>query len=465
MNGKTWIGLLAIAAVVLAGGYLFTQSGGQPVESAAVRATPIREFVEERGKTRLPRTYSITMPFAGRIESLEQLAEGTAVKKEQIVARVVPRDLELKLAAMTAAKERMDASIQENDDLTVENVSLQQTYEMVRSMETTVDAAKNRLESGKAKYEFAKKNLERVQSLWEKKTKTDEDLDEARLQAIQSNVDYRQDQLVLASLEAMLVATKLMPVALQAYMTRKTEKTSDVLRKQLDEAVVQWREAERDRQRGTMTSPIDGVVLERPIVDEQHIPAGTLLLKLGNLEDLELEMDVLSQDVVRVKPGQRVEIFGPAIGPIPAVGVVTRIYPAGFTKVSSLGVEQQRVKVIVGFAEGELPRLLAQRALGVDYRVRGRIITAEKESALTIPRSALFRGADNHWQVFAIADGVAKLKKVQIGLINDEAAEVLAGLANGEEVILAPETNLVEGARVSSTAKNLESGTTLGGQE
>ena len=114
---------------------------------------------------------------------------------------------------------------------------------------------------------------------------------------------------------------------------------------------------------------------------------------------------MLSLDVVAAKVGDPVEIYGPAIGRPPAKGIVARIYPAGFTKVSSLGVEQQRVKVIVRFAEGELKRLLAERRLGVGYRVRVRIFTADKTQALLIPRSALFRAADNTWQVFVVRNG------------------------------------------------------------
>ena len=119
-------------------------------------------------------------------------------------------------------------------------------------------------------------------------------------------------------------------------------------------------------------------MLERAFSDERQVTAGTVLLKIGRLENLEVEADILSQDVVNVKEKDPVEITGPAIGPTPAHGTVKRIYPAGFTKVSSLGVEQQRVKVIIAIDPPDLARLRNQRDLGVDYRVRVRVFTAEK---------------------------------------------------------------------------------------
>jgi HlyD family secretion protein len=189
-------------------------------------------------------------------------------------------------------------------------------------------------------------------------------------------------------------------------------------------------------------------VLERAVTNEGQVPVGTVLLRIGRWEDLEIEADVLSQDVVRVKPEQRVGVHGPAIGVDPAVAKVTRIYPAGFTKTSSLGVEQQRVKVIMKFEPEDLTRLREQNDLGVHYRVRVRIYTAEASGTLVIPRSALFRGSKNDWRVFVIRGGRAHLQAVKVGLSNDEWAEITSGLAEGDQVILAPETNLGEGQSV-----------------
>jgi HlyD family secretion protein len=183
-------------------------------------------------------------------------------------------------------------------------------------------------------------------------------------------------------------------------------------------------------------------------------------MKIGRLEELQVEADVLSQDVVEVKPGDDVEITGPAIGPTAAHGTVERIYPAGFTKVSSLGVEQQRVKVIVAISSADLERLRRDRGLGTDYRVSVRIIPRSKSDANVVPRSALFRGAEGKWQVFAVRDGRARLVPVETGLMNDESVEIVRGLGEGETVVLAPETSLADGTRVNPQVREVESATT-----
>jgi HlyD family secretion protein len=276
---------------------------------------------------------------------------------------------------------------------------------------------------------------------------TEDDLERAKVEQVQASVDYQQDVLVLRGMEAMQAATALMPTAVKQYIDRKIL-THEVLKNQLHEAEVRLKEAQRDQQRGDLKSPVEGVILERAMSDERQVAAGTVLLKIGRMEDLEVEADILSQDVVNVKQDDEVEITGPAIGPNPARGKVVRIYPAGFTKTSSLGVEQQRVKVIIGFKADDLARLRNERGLGVDYRVRVKVFTVQKDDALVVPRSSLFRGGDGGWQLFVIRSGKAELQPVKVGLMNDESAEITDGIQPDEQVILAPETSLRDGLRV-----------------
>ncbi len=437
---------LAIVAVGLAGLGYASWTTGVPVEAAAADIGAVREYVDEEGKTRLAETYLITMPYDGRIEPID-LVEGTRVTAGQVVARIKPVDIELKKALARAAVERLKASIKENDDASVETTALQQTVSIVESIDRMTEAAATRVKAGEAKLEYAEKHLSRVQRLLPTNARTEDDLDQARLGQIEASVQYQQDVLVLRSAEAMRAATALFPTTVRQFILRKVL-THAVLAQQLAEAEVRMREAEKNEQLGTMTSPIDGVVLQRAVTNERQVAAGTVLLKIGRWENLEIEADVLSQDVVRVKDGQSVEVHGAAIGREPARAHVIRIYPAGFTKVSSLGVEQQRVKVIMKFEPDDWKRLREENDLGVDYRVRVRIFTAESSGSPVIPRSALFRGADSGWRVFAVRGGKAYLQTVEVGLSNDARAEILDGLSTGELVILAPETNLTDGQRV-----------------
>jgi HlyD family secretion protein len=444
---RTW--MLVVAAVLLvaaaAAGFTSLRSG-VPVEAAAAARGPIREYIDEEGKTRLAETYLVTMPYDGRIEPIE-LIEGTKVTKGQVVAKITPIDIELQLAEAQAIVDRLKASIKENDDVSVEGTALTQTLSMVESVDRTVEAAEARLKSGQAKLDFAEKQLTRAKRLQTSGAQTEQQVDEAELNQVEGSVQYQQDNLVLRSTEAMRAAMALMPTMVRQYIQRKVL-THAVLAQQLAEAEVHMREVQKNAKLGEMTSPVDGVVLERDVTNERQVAAGTVLLRIGRWEDLEIEADVLSQDVVRVKPGQAVEIHGPTIGATPAKAEVIRIFPAGFTKTSSLGVEQQRVKVVMKFAADDLARLREQNDIGVHYRVRTRIFTATADNALTIPRSALFRGAKNDWRVFAVRGGRAHLQPVKVGLSNDDEAEILAGLSESEPVILAPETNLTEGAAV-----------------
>ena len=207
MISKTWLIISAIVVslllVAVFSGWFTSQV---PVEAAAVKRGAIREFVDEQAKTRLPETYLITMPFQGRIEAIG-LTEGMQVKKDQVVAQIVPRDLDLAVAEATAAVQRLEASIKENADVNVEESAFRQALQFVRSTTATVQAALERVKAGKAKYDYSVRDLSRIQQLATTGVRTQDDLERTVLQKVQSEVDYQQDQLVHAAMVAMAAAT------------------------------------------------------------------------------------------------------------------------------------------------------------------------------------------------------------------------------------------------------------------
>ena len=443
-------GLVAIASIVaVAVGW--SSIAGVPVKTAVVSGGEIRQYVDQRGKTRLPKTHLITMPYDGRIEQIT-LVEGDPVKSGQVVARVVPTDLKNALAEARAAVDRLEAAILQNNDTTVEQTGLVQSKSFLDSMVKTQEAARARTTAGKARLDYAETNLDRIRRLARTGARSEDDVDRATLRRVESEIDYRQDVLIAQAMDSITAAAKLLPDMIQQYIVRKGLARA-VLEQQKAEAEARLAQINAQIDRGTLTGPpTGGVVLERLVSNERYQPAGTVLMKIGRLEDLEGEADVLSQDVVDVKLGDAVSIYGPAVGRdvgAGAGGVVHRIHPAGFAKISSLGVEQQRVKVIVRFAPGVLDEVRASGGLGVEFRVRVRIYTASKEGALVVPRSALFRGDEGGWNVFAVRGGQATLQPVQVGLMNDQIVEITDGLTAGERVILAPESNLTPGTKVS----------------
>jgi len=173
------------------------------------------------------------------------------------------------------------------------------------------------------------------------------------------------------------------------------------------------------------------------------VPAGDPLLEIGDPRQLEIVVDLLSLDAVRVQPGARVlvEQWG---GDRSLEGRVRRVEPSGFTKISALGVEEQRVNVIVEFTDPAT----AWASLGDGYRVEARIVMWESSDVLKLPTGALIRSGDQ-WAVYAIRDGRARIAPITIGHQNGQDAEVTGGIEAGTTVILHPGDTIADGVRVA----------------
>ena len=443
-----WI-IALIVVIVIAAAVFMSLTSSEFVDTAAARRAPISSYIEERARTRLPRTFRVTMPIDGRILPIE-LDEGDRVDAGQVIARIEPEDLDTAVAQAEARLNRLEASIVQNNDTRLELSMLEGLNSELESIDRTVEAAEAKTEASKARENYRTTDLQRKTDAYADQAATLKELDEARLADIESRVNYRTDVLTLRALEAIRRAAQIWPRAVNQYIDKKSLSEA-VLQHELAEARAALDQAQRNRQKGAITSPVDGVVLERAVSNMRVLPAGQLLLEIGQIQDLEVEAEVLSQEAVEITAGDLVEILGPAIGREPITGVVNRIEPRGFTKISSLGVEQQRVRVIIAFDPAALDELSsAGRELGVEYRVRVRIHTERREDAVVIPRSALFRSAADRWQAFVIRNGKARLTSLTIGITNDSMVEVIEGIEPDDMVILAPETSLTDGARVEA---------------
>ena len=191
-------------------------------------------------------------------------------------------------------------------------------------------------------------------------------------------------------------------------------------------------------------SPASGAILTLVNESEGVIAEGTPIVTIGDPRSIEAVVDLLSRDAVRVKPGQRVE-FSQWGGSQPLLGTVNRIEPYGRLKVSALGIEEQRVNVIVDFDP-----MAAQQAmrLGHGFQFDATIVLWSTDKALRVPIGALFRGPDARWRVFVAYRGRARERPVMIDHLTDESAEVQAGLKEGETVVLNPSNELRDGTRV-----------------
>jgi HlyD family secretion protein len=193
-------------------------------------------------------------------------------------------------------------------------------------------------------------------------------------------------------------------------------------------------------------APASGTVLSVLRQGDAIVPEGTELMTIGNPADIEVVVDLLSRDAVKVQPGAAVQIsqWG---GDTPLIGTVKRIEPLGRLKVSALGIEEQRVNIIIGFDAG-----MAGKAarLGHGFQLDATVVLWQAPAALRVPIGALFRGPDGGWRVFVINAGRARAQAVTIGHINDEFGEVLAGLSEGQSVVLNPGSLVADGGRVKA---------------
>jgi HlyD family secretion protein len=193
----------------------------------------------------------------------------------------------------------------------------------------------------------------------------------------------------------------------------------------------------------SIKAPIQGRVLKIYQESSAVLQAGAPLMEIGDPADLEIVVDVLSRDAVRISSGDevRIENWG---GEQPLTGRVRLVEPSGFTKISALGVEEQRVNVIVDFVNPPA----ARSALGDNFRVDCRIIVWKSDAVLTVPSSALFR-VESQWYLFSVLNGKATRRKVNIGRDNGEMAEVIEGLSVDESVILYPSDSIGDGTFVA----------------
>lgn len=432
-----WVGL----AVVAAGAVLVVTWSRWPadIEVTHPRRGEIRASFREPARTRLEKTYPITMPVAGRIGRVD-LEPGDRVTVGQVLVQFDRVPFEQAAQEARAAVAELEASLVVKRDSGIENTGLDQSRSMVSAAAEAVNAAKSQVEAEQARADRAAKELKRMESLAAGQAISEALLDDTRLAAETSVIALREKEFNQAAIKAMFVVTDLMPKLIEQYIGRKVLE-EQVLVHQLAQARARLVQAEHDLDLAQIVSPIAGVVLERDEQGSRTLPAGQPLLLVGDLEQLEVIADVLTEDALRIGPGSLVSLE-PAAGRGPLTGEVKRIEPAGFTKLSSLGVEQQRVNVIVAFDR-------EPRDLGVGYRLQARFFTGAKTDALILPRFSVMQSPDGRYYVLKVEGGMLRKQVVTIGLTSDADIEIGAGLSESDLVVNVPDATLKEGQRVS----------------
>lgn len=440
-----WILILVVLAL-LAGFLVYRAT--QPAATLSVihpRVGTIHTYVQELATTQLPQNYLVAMPIPGWLNRID-LREGDPVKEGQVIATLDTADLQDRVKQAEERIAALQANIGKASDNTMEHDALVQAEATVKAMDETVKAGEAKVQASKAVSDFAQYDVERLRKLSEKEATAERELTGAESNYRKGVADYQTDALNLVALKTLDAVAYITPKLIRDYIAKKRfDKLA--YERQLLEATAALQIEKRNLERATITSPIDGIVLQRHETRHQYLQPGTPLLTLGNLDTLEVVAEVLTERAMHISPGNPVEITGEGLADGPMAGKVLRIYPAGFKKISSLGVEQQRVNVTIAL-DKRPPQL------GVDYRVEVRIFYGNADSALIVPRTSLFRGQKGNWEVMAVRGGYTRLQPIKVGLMNDDEAQVTEGLSRDDAVVARPSREIEPGMRVTTLASD-----------
>ena len=384
----------AVAAIAVAAMLAFAfRPQPVPVDIAETSRGPLIVTVRDEGRTRVREEFVVSAPVAGRLLRVD-LEPGDHVHAGDAVARIVP-------SAPSFLDTRAEA----------------EARAAVESAQAALASAEAERRSAEAEVEFAQTELSRVVDLRDRDLAAPDALDRARLR--------------LEVAEA----------ALRAADGRVRSRAAEL-------AAARSRLLQPGRENGVdssvpIVSPVDGRVLRVAQESETVVAAGTEIMSLGDPNDLEIVVEMLSTDAVEVRRGADVIIDSYGRDAPPLRGRVRLVEPYGFTKVSALGVEEQRVNVIVDPAGSADEWAMLEHG----YRVEAAVVTWSADDVLRVPVAALFRSGDR-WAVFRVDDGVARLTPVETGRSNGQIAEVLSGIDAGERVVLYPGERVADGVAV-----------------
>lgn len=395
--------MFLIGLAVLAGLVVVFMPRPVVVDVAPVTRQKLVVTVDEDGRTRIRDRYIVSAPLGGELQRITLRAGDPIEAGQTILAEIIPGDPALLDARAIAEAEAR-----------------------VRRAEAALRRSKPILEQARAQLDFAENELARTRTAFQRGAATQSEMDAAVLQQRQAQEEFNAAQFTqdIAQYELELAQAALI-------YTRPPDEQANALRSMI------------------ITAPITGRVLRLIQESKAIIMPGTELLEVGDPMDLEIEIDVLSTDAVRIAPGapMYIEHWG---GDHVLNAVVRTIEPQAFTHISALGVEEQRVYIIGDFVDPPEQRA----ALGDAYRVEAAIVVWQEDDVLCVPTSALFRianhgsDASGQWAVFIVEEDRARLRPLHIGRRTALLAQVIQGLEEGQQVIVHPSDAVADGVRV-----------------
>jgi HlyD family secretion protein len=392
LRRKLWItGILLVVVLAILYGFL---PRTQEVDFVRLMRGPLHVTIEEEGRTRLKERFVISAPTAGYLRRIEAKV-GDPVKKGQIVAVLEP----LRSQALDP-RSRAEAEA------------------VVSAAEASLAAAMEKERAAAADADYTEKRLARIANLFSRGSVAKDQFDQTESEA-------KKARAIQFSARA----------------------AADVARSELERAKTALRNFSAVQKTGRngaveIASPVNGAVFKIHRDSEGAVSVGEPLMDIGNAGNLEVRVEVLSSDAVRIRPGMAV-LFKRWGRNENLVGRVQRVEPAGFTKFSSLGVEEQRVLVIVDITSP--PEMW--RVLGDGYRLEAHFVVWEGKDILQVPTSALFRFG-KEWSVFAEENGKALRRTVEVGQRTGLTAQILSGLKENERVVAYPDDAIRDGTKI-----------------
>ncbi|MDY6946217.1 MAG: HlyD family efflux transporter periplasmic adaptor subunit [Pseudomonadota bacterium] len=366
------------------------------VDVAEVRQGPLQVTISDEGEARVRDVFVVSAPVAGLMRRVQLEAGDHVTANQTVIAQLEPAvPMFLDERAVAEARAGVDAA------------------------GAATKFAQAQLHRAEAERDFATAELQRLRALASRQSISRNDLDAAERRAkttvaavAEANASLRMRESEHAQARARL---------LNPAQASRAAKQCDCIQ---------------------VYSPISGAVLRVLHESEGIMAAGAPILELGDPANLEIAVDLLSEDAVRVRAGQRVRVAGWG-GHSSLAGVVRRVEPFAYTKVSALGIEEQRVNVLIDLTE---PRERWRR-LGHGYRVQPSIVVWETSDAVQVPQSALFRDGER-WAVFVVQGDVARLRRVEVGQQNDMDVQIIGALAPAERIVLHPNDRITDGGRI-----------------
>jgi HlyD family secretion protein len=392
LRRNLWMaGIILVVVLAIVYGFL---PRTQEVDLVPIARGPLQVTIEEEGRTRLKERFVVSAPTAGYLRRLESKV-GDPVKKGQIVAILEP----LRSQALDP-RSRAEAEA------------------VVSAATASLAAAIEKERAATADADYAEKRLARITNLHTRGSVAKDQFDQTESEA-------KKARAVRLSAGAAV----------------------DVARSELERAkttLQNFAAAKKTGGTGTVevASPVSGAVFKIHRESEGAVQTGEPLLEIGNAGNIEVRVEVLSSDAVRIRPGMTV-LFKRWGRDEPLAGHVRRVEPAGFTKFSSLGVEEQRVLVLVDITSP--PEMW--HVLGDGYRLEAHFVIWEGRDILQVPTSALFRSGQE-WSVFVEENGKARRRAVEVGQRTGLAAQILSGLKENEKVVAYPDDAISDGTRI-----------------